>query len=123
MQRRDFFKAIAAVGVTAGFGRTSLAAPTGWRRFEITYRLNLQAQKTPMQVWVPVPQDALDYQRVIDLTWRSPAAASMTWERVSRAPIVSASWAELTTPREIEIIARVATRDRLGFSQTLRKKN
>jgi hypothetical protein len=68
MQQRDFFKTITAVGVAAGFGRTSLAAPTGWRRFEITYHLSLQAQKTPMQVWVPVPQDALDYQRVIDLT-------------------------------------------------------
>ena len=67
MQRRDFFKAIAAVGAVAGLGRTSIAASTEWRRFEITYRLNLQAQQTPLRVWVPVPQDALDYQRVIDL--------------------------------------------------------
>ena len=65
---------------------------------------------------MPVPQDALDYQRVIDLTWRSPVAASMTWEQASRAPIVSASWAEPAMPREIEITARVATRDRSGFS-------
>jgi transglutaminase-like putative cysteine protease len=39
----------------------------------------------------------------------------MTWEQASRAPIVSATWAEPTMPREIEITARVATRDRSGF--------
>jgi hypothetical protein len=50
MQRRDFFKAIAAVGAVTGLGGTSIAAPTGWRRFEITYRLNLQAQKAPARV-------------------------------------------------------------------------
>jgi transglutaminase-like putative cysteine protease len=33
----------------------------------------------------------------------------------SRAPIISAAWLEPTTPREIEITARVATRDRSGF--------
>src|SRR4051794_7131646 len=115
MQRRDFFKAIAAISAVAGFGRTSIAASIGWRRFEITYRFNLEAQKTPARVWVPVPQDALDYQRVIDLTWRSPVAASLTWEQASRAPIVSATWAEPTGLREVEITARVATRDRSGF--------
>jgi transglutaminase-like putative cysteine protease len=115
MQRREFLKAIGAVGAVAGFGLPSIAAPTGWRRFEITYRLNLQAQKTPVRLWVPVPQDALDYQRVIDLTWRSPATASMTWEQASRAPIVSAAWTEPAMPRELEITTRVATRDRSGF--------
>jgi transglutaminase-like putative cysteine protease len=115
MRRRDFFKALAATGTVAGFGRGLLAASAGWRRFEITYRLNLQTQKTPVRVWVPVPQDALDYQRVIDLTWRSPVAASLTWEQTSRAPIISVAWDEPTAPREIEITARVATRDRSGF--------
>src|SRR3954454_22713358 len=115
MRRRDFFKAIAAAGTVAGFGRGSLAASAGWRRFEITYRLNLQKRKTPARIWVPVPQDALDYQRVIDLTWRSPVAASLIWEQTSRAPIISVAWAEPTAPREIEITARVATRDRSGL--------
>src|SRR5204863_9071154 len=72
------------------------------------------SQKAPMRVWVPVPQDALNYQRVIDLTWRSPVAASVLWEPSSRAPIISAAWLDPSTPREIEITARVATRDRSG---------
>jgi transglutaminase-like putative cysteine protease len=37
------------------------------------------------------------------------------WEAASRAPIVAAAWVEPDTAREIEIIARVATRDRSGF--------
>ena len=61
MLRRDFFTAMAAAGTLAALGRGALAARERWRRFEITYRLNLQEQKTPARVWVPVPQDALDF--------------------------------------------------------------
>ena len=114
MLRRDFLKTIAVTGTFVGLGKGALAAPSGWRQFEITYGVTLKSGKTPARVWVPVPQDALDYQRVIDLSWRSPAAASLLWETVSRAPIISAAWVDATTPREIEITARVATRDRSG---------
>jgi transglutaminase-like putative cysteine protease len=64
---------------------------------------------------VPVPQDALDYQRITDLSWRSPAVTHVLWEGISRAPIVAAAWMEPSTGREMEITARVATRDRSGF--------
>ena len=117
MFRGDFLKTIAATGgAFVVLGRGSLAAsPQGWRQFEITYRLTLQSQKVPARVWVPVPQDALDYQRVADLTWHSSVAASGLWERSSRAPIVSAAWPDPSIPREIEITIRVATRDRSGY--------
>jgi transglutaminase-like putative cysteine protease len=115
MQRRDFFKAIAATGTLAAFGQRAQAAPPGWRRFEIAYRVKLKSEAAPARLWLPVPQDALDYQRVIELSWRSPVAAGVVWEEASRAPIVSAAWLDPTTPREIEVTARVATRDRLGF--------
>jgi transglutaminase-like putative cysteine protease len=116
MQRRDFFKSVAAAGAVAALGARVHAAQAGWRQFEITYRVALKNQKTPARVWLPVPQDALDYQRVIDLSWRSPVAAVELWEKASRAPIVSAAWQEPSAPREIEVTARVATRDRSGFS-------
>jgi transglutaminase-like putative cysteine protease len=116
MLRRDFLKTIAVTGTFAALHKGALAAPPGWRQFEITYRVTLQSQKTPARVWVPVPQDALDYQRVIDLSYRSPVAISLLWEPASRAPIVSALWSDPAMPREIEITARVATRDRTGFS-------
>ena len=123
MQRRDFFKSIAGVGAIAVLGARGHAAPAGWRQFEITYRVALHNQKTPARVWLPVPQDALDYQRVIDLSWRSPATVVETWEQASRAPIVSAAWLEPSAPREIEVTARVATRDRSGYSPDASRKS
>ena len=69
----------------------------------------------PARLWLPVPQDALDYQRVVDVSWRSPATASLQWEGASRAPAVAAAWADPGIAREIEVVARVQTRDRTGF--------
>jgi len=68
MLRRDFFKTLAATGTLAALGKSALAAPPGWRQFEITYHVTLQSQKPPVRVWIPVPQDALDYQKVLELS-------------------------------------------------------
>ena len=115
MQRRDFIKSAAAAGIIGTVGRRARAAETGWRRFEITYRISIKDADTDARLWVPVPQDALDYQRVLDLSWRSPVATHVLWEAASRAPIVSATWTDPKTVREIVITAQVATRDRSGF--------
>ena len=115
MQRRDFIKGMAAAGTIATIGRRAHAVVKGWREFEITYRINVRDSATAVQLWVPVPQDALNYQRVVDLSWRSPVATHVLWETTSRAPIVSAAWTEPSIAREIEVIAQVATRDRSGF--------
>jgi len=117
MQRRDFIKSVAAAGIVGTVGRHAHTAETGWRQFEITYRINIKDSDadTKVRLWVPVPQDALDYQRVLDLSWRSPVATHVLWEAASRAPIVSAIWIDPKIAREIEITAQVATRDRSGF--------
>ena len=116
MLRRDLLKTLAAAGTLAALGKSAAAAPPGWRQFEITYQVRLQNQKTPVRVWIPVPQDALDYQKVLELSWRSPAAASLLWEPASRAPIISAAWLDPAMSQDIEITTRVATRDRTGYS-------
>lgn len=115
MHRRNFVKSMAAASAVAAIGRRAHAVAIGWREFEIVYRISMKGSGAPVRLWVPVPQDALDYQRVVDLTWRSPVAAHVLWEPASRAPIVSAAWVEPGIAREIEIIAQVATRDRSGF--------
>jgi len=115
MYRRDLLKAAAAGGALATLGYSACAMPAGWREFEITYRVKLATEHTPARLWLPVPQDALDYQRVVDLSWRSPAAVSLQWEGVSRAPVVGATWLDPGIAREIEVTARVQTRDRSGF--------
>ena len=117
MQRRDFIKSVAATGIIGTMGRRANTEESGWRRFEITYRINIKDADadTDVRLWVPVPQDTLDYQRVLDLSWRSPVATHFLWEATSRAPIVSAIWMDPKIAREIVITARVATRDRSGF--------
>jgi len=117
MQRRDFIKSAAAAGLINTVGWDAHATDTGWRRFEITYRINIKEadSDTDVRLWVPVPQDALDYQRVLDLSWVSPVAAHLLWEPASRAPIVTAAWTDPKIAREIVITAQVATRDRSGF--------
>ena len=115
MHRRNFIKSMAAAGATAAIGRRAHAVAKGWREFEIVYRISMKQSRAPVRLWVPVPQDALDYQRVLDLSWRPPVATHVLWEAASRAPMVAATWVEPDTAREIEIIARVATRDRSGF--------
>ena len=76
MQRRDFIKSVAAAGIIGTVGQRAHTAEAGWRQFEITYRINIKDSDagTDVRLWVPVPQDALDYQRVLDLCWRSPVA-------------------------------------------------
>jgi transglutaminase-like putative cysteine protease len=115
MRRRDFMTSLAAAGTVTTVGRRAHTAAKGWREFEITYRIDIQDSPAAVRLWVPVPQDALDYQRVVDLSWRSSGATHFLWETTSRAPIVSAAWTEPGIAREIEVVARVATRDRSGF--------
>jgi transglutaminase-like putative cysteine protease len=115
MRRRDVLKSMAAAGALSAVGRRAQAVPQGWREFELTYSIGLKDATPPARLWVPVPQDALDYQRVVDLGWRSLAPASVLWEETSRAPIVSVAWLEPTRQPEAEITARVMTRDRSGF--------
>ena len=96
MQRRDFIKSVAAAGIVGTVGRHAHTAETGWRQFEITYRINIKDSDadTKVRLWVPVPQDALDYQRVLDLSWRSPVATHVLWEAASRAPTISRAFAK-----------------------------
>jgi transglutaminase-like putative cysteine protease len=115
MHRRDFLTGLAAGGALAALRPSASAAPAGWREFEITYRVKLDTRQTPARLWLPVPQDALDYQRVVDISWRSPTAVSLQWEGRSRAPVVAATWLDPEIAREIEVTARVQTRDRSGF--------
>jgi transglutaminase-like putative cysteine protease len=115
MHRRNFIKSMASTAAIAATGRQAHAVAKGWREFEIIYHISMKDSGTPVRLWVPVPQDALDYQRVVDLSWRSPVTTHVMWETASRAPIVSAAWMEPDPAREIDIIAQVATRDRSGF--------
>ena len=68
MRRRDFMTSLAAAGTVATVGRWAHTAAKGWRKFEITYRIDIKDSPAAVRLWIPVPQDALDYQRVVDLS-------------------------------------------------------
>lgn len=73
MQRRDFIKRGAVAGAATALAPPAWAGLVRWREFEITYKVSLKDPKPPARLWLPVPQDALDYQQVVDLTWKSPS--------------------------------------------------
>ncbi|HEX3536781.1 MAG TPA: transglutaminase family protein [Stellaceae bacterium] len=117
MDRRAFINSGIIGAACAVFGaRGTAAVPSGWRQFELGYRIALASGAGPARLWVPVPQDALDYQRVIDLKLQGSAPTTLWWEPASRAPVVMVAWPADPTSREAEITVRVATRDRSAFS-------
>ena len=83
-----------------------------WRTFELTYEVDLSAHQGPGKLWLPLPSDAGDYQRVLSATWQGAATASLNWEPVYEAPMFFAEWKAGETGRGIKVMSTVATRDR-----------
>lgn len=117
MKRRDFLRLAAtaplfaaAPGVLAEAGGKA----SDWRTFELTYEVDLSAPKGPARLWLPLPQDAGDYQRVLSVGWQGEgeADALLQWDKTYRAPIFGASWQAAEPVRTVAVTARVATRDR-----------
>ena len=119
MKRREFLS-------LAGAGALTFAAPrtfsqgfatqdrqANWRTFELTYEVELADSKQPSKLWLPLPQTAGGYQRVISTEWSGTANyAAEYWDQGSGAPIFHARWDRPDTPRQITVTARVATMDR-----------
>lgn len=118
MDRRDFLKGSTALAAATAGGiwsvaRAALAATPPWRTFELTYSITPAAGQKRAQLWVPLPQDAGDYQRALSVEWRSATAkATVSRDAVYGAPILHAAWSDSDTPHAIEIVTGVATRDR-----------
>ncbi len=115
MQRREFLRAgaLAPLLVAAPRALAGAGGDAGWRTFELSYEVDLAAHPGAGRLWLPLPQDAGDYQRVLSVTWRGEAAqAALNWEPVYQAPIFAAGWGEADAPRRVNVTARVATRDR-----------
>ena len=49
MHRRHFIQSMAAAGAGAAIGRRAHAVTQGWRRFEITYRINMSGSGAPVR--------------------------------------------------------------------------
>lgn len=67
MMRRDFMRLAAATPLLFSMtpARSASQPADDWRTFELTYSVDLATQKGAGQLWLPLPVDAGDYQRVI----------------------------------------------------------
>ena len=119
MKRRDFMRLAAATPLLAG--APALAAATtatpaqadGWRRFELTYDIDLSAQPGEGRIWLPLPADAGEYQTVQSISWaNAPAGAALNWDPVYQATMFSAELPAAASARRFSVSAVVATRDR-----------
>ena len=114
MKRRTLLKqAVLAPLYLASSRLLAETAGTGWRSYALDYEIDLPALKGPGQLWLPLPQDAGDYQRVGEITWRGDApGATLRRDPVYGAPIFHAAWDGARGPRPLTVSAVFATRDR-----------
>ncbi len=114
MKRRDFLRLGASIPLFAAAPRVlaEVGDESGWRTFELTYEVDVSGHAGPGRLWLPLPQHAGDYQRVISIDWHGEADAALHWDPTYKAPIVAAAWNGNGASRTMAATARVATRDR-----------
>lgn len=116
MKRRNFLR-LAAVSPLFTMTPDVLAAVTepeaGWRLFELTYEIDLAAHPKPGRLWLPLPSNADDYQRVLSTRWSGgPANAAVQQDPAYQAPVFAAEWNGTEASRNVTVVTRVATRNR-----------
>lgn len=116
MQRREFLRLAAAsplLSLTPNVLAATGNSDTGWRTFELTYEADLSSQPGAGRLWLPLPGDADDYQRVITTHWEAGRAeAAIHHDPVYHASVFSAAWAADDTDRRIKVTTRVTARNR-----------
>lgn len=113
MKRRDFLRAAAmAPLLTAAPRALAMTDGNAWRTFELTYEVDLSQHAGAGRLWLPLPQSAGDYQRVLSVDWQGKAGAALQRDETYRAPILTAAWGKDDGDRALTVTAQVATRDR-----------
>lgn len=114
MKRREFIQLAATTSLLAAAPRTfatGAQADSGWRTFDLTYTVDLSAHNAAGRIWLPLPGNAGDYQRVISTHWQAGTPdAALYWDAVYHAPIFTAQTEGAA--QRITVTAQVATRDR-----------
>jgi transglutaminase-like putative cysteine protease len=114
MKRREFIQLAASASLLAAAPRAfavSAQPDSGWRTFDLTYTVDLSAHNAAGRIWLPLPGNAGDYQRVISTHWQAGTAeAALYWDAVYQAPIFTAQ--SDGAGQSITVTTQVATRDR-----------
>ncbi|MEO1766942.1 transglutaminase-like domain-containing protein [Thiobacter aerophilum] len=113
MKRRDFLRLTAFLPLYAALPPVAEAThDAAWRTFELTYDIDLAAHPGAGQLWLPLPQDAGDYQRVLSIECSSAVPATLHWDDTYHAPIVRLAFDSEERSRTLTVKTRIATRDR-----------
>jgi transglutaminase-like putative cysteine protease len=119
MHRRDFLRtaaalppAIALSGLSAARAATAPVRP--WRTFEVTTRVEVLRPAGATRAWVPLPLTPdTDYHRSLGHRWTGNAGSVRAVQDPRYgAAILAADWPGGTKDPVVEVVARIATRDR-----------
>ena len=98
MERRTFLKSVgvstaaALVGVPAR-SRTTAAAETGWRTFEVTSKVEVANPSGVTRVWMPLPLAAeTDYHKPLGNNWKGNGAMRQHRDEKYGATLLFVEW-------------------------------
>jgi transglutaminase-like putative cysteine protease len=118
VDRREMLKAGAAFGALALMPAAARATPEfapkpgGWRRFEVTTRVEISGPGGASRAWLPMPAvDQEDWLRRGGDTWRSNGQAAEI-DAASGAKMLQVQWTAEETAPFVELVSIVATRNR-----------
>jgi transglutaminase-like putative cysteine protease len=120
MLRREFLRSGAALSALAvlphgTFADTPFAPkPDGWRKFEITTRVEILKPSGKVQAWLPLPAVAEpDWTQPLGNDWKTNAkSAIIEHDGKYGAQMLHLDWAEGEPAPLAEVVSRIATRDR-----------
>jgi transglutaminase-like putative cysteine protease len=118
MDRRAFLKTTALTSVAASFARLpnvwAATEASPWRAFEVTTRIEILKPTGVTRAWVPLPlSEDTDYQKTLGRTWNGNAdVARAVRDPRYGAAFVAAEWEVGTAAPVLEVVSRIATRDR-----------
>ncbi|WP_345793976.1 transglutaminase domain-containing protein [Thauera sp. JM12B12] len=103
-----------AASATPAAGAAFAPTPeTGWRRFELTTRIEPLAADGATRVWVPLPaMNEADWQRPMGSLWQGNADYMTLVRDASGTEMLYAEWAPGSAVPQLEVVSRFATRDR-----------
>src|SRR5262245_22160294 len=120
MRRREFLQSSAAFTLMAGLPSGAVAntpftpQPGAWRQFEVTTRVEIVKRPGKAQAWVPLPAVAEpDWTQPLGNEWTSNAkSAVLVRDPGYGAQMLHVEWWEGERAPVVQIISRIATRDR-----------
>jgi transglutaminase-like putative cysteine protease len=119
LHRRDMLKAAAVLSVATTLPRMVKAQvglapqPGPWRRFQVTTTLQIAQPNGRAQAWIPLPAvNEKDWFQSIGSTWTTNGHASQVREPRYGAEMLHVEWAADEKAPVIEIVSKIASRDR-----------